>query len=90
MIALLLLIGWLFLLISGIAILLASKYRKTGITLIILFLTPVGWASYQVSILDKTACWNCSRATFMNNWNACMASYENHEKGVEVCSSSYK
>ena len=85
----LLLIGWLSFLISGIALLVASKYRKTGITLIILFLAPVGWASYQVSILDKTACWNCSRATFMNNWNACMASYENHEKGVEVCSSSY-
>ena len=86
----LLLISWLSFLLFGIALLVASKYRKTGITLITLFLAPVVWISYQISILDKTACWNCSRATFMNNWNACMASYENHEKGVEVCSSSYK
>ena len=56
MIALLLLIGWLFLLISGIAILLASKYRKTGITLIILFLAPPSLLVYGISQLDASAC----------------------------------
>ena len=56
MIALLLLIGWLFLLISGIAIFLASKYRKTGITLIILFLAPPSLLAYGISQLDESAC----------------------------------
>ena len=74
MITFLLFLGWLYLLILGLALLDASKYRKFGITLITLLLAPV---ALIVSLglymdLEKFDCYSNapdqSKCTVENNW----------------------
>ena len=74
MITFLLFLGWLYLLILGLALLDASKYRKFGITLITLLLAPV---ALIVSLglymdLEKFDCYSNapdqSQCTLENNW----------------------
>ena len=52
MITLLLFLGWLFLLIYGVVLLRASKYRKFGIILTTLLLAPVAVIVFLVWYID--------------------------------------
>ena len=52
MITLLLFLGWLFLLIYGVVLLRASKYRKFGIMLTTLLLAPVAVIVFLVWYID--------------------------------------
>ena len=70
----LLFLGWLFLLIYGVALLRASKYRKFGITLTTLLLAPVALIVSMGLYMDfeKIDCYSNapdqSKCTLENNW----------------------
>jgi len=74
MITLLLFLGWLVLLIYGVVLLRASKYRKFGITLTTLLLAPVALIVSLVLYMDfeKIDCYlnasDQSQCTVENNW----------------------
>ena len=74
MITLLLFLVWLFLLIYGVVLLRASKYRKFGITLTTLLLAPVALIVSLVLYMDfeKIDCYlnasDQSQCTVENNW----------------------
>jgi len=46
-------LGWLFLLIYGVVLLRAAKYRKTGIMLIILFFVPIAFIAFMVWSMES-------------------------------------
>ena len=74
MITLLLFLGWLVLLIYGVVLLRASKYRKFGITLTTLLLAPVALIVSMGLYMDfeKIDCYmkasSQSKCTLDNNW----------------------
>ena len=49
--------GWLSLFIGGIGLLFGSKYRKTGFTLITLFLTPIALLFLLLRNVGPYDCW---------------------------------
>ena len=49
--------GWFSLLIGGIGLLFGSKYRKTGFTLITLFLTPIALLFLVLWNVGPYDCW---------------------------------
>ena len=67
-------LGWLFLLIYGVVLLRASKYRKFGITLTTLLLAPIALIVAMGLAMDfeKIDCYmnasNQSKCTLDNNW----------------------
>ena len=67
-------LGWLSFLIYGIVLLRASKLRKTGITLIILFFAPIVFSAFMMWYMDydKIDCLlhtdDQSKCTLENNW----------------------
>ena len=67
-------LGWLSFLIYGIALLRASKHRKTGITLITLFFAPIVLSAFLMWYMDydKIDCYmnasQQSQCTLENNW----------------------
>ena len=67
-------LGWLSFLIYGIVLLRASKLRKTGITLIILFFAPIVFSAFMMWYMDydKIDCYinasEQSQCTVENNW----------------------
>ena len=74
MITLLFFLGWLFLLIYGVVLLRASKYRKFGIMLTTLLLAPVAVIVFLVWYMDyeKIDCYlhtdDQSKCSVENNW----------------------
>ena len=46
-------LGWLFLLIYGVVLLRAAKYRKTGIMMIILFFVPIALIAFMVWSMES-------------------------------------
>ena len=46
-------LGWLFLLIYGVVLLRAAKYRKTGIMLINLFFVPIALIAFMVWSMES-------------------------------------
>ena len=67
-------LGWLFLLIYGVVLLRASKYRKFGITLTTLLLAPIALIVAMGLSMDfeKIDCYmnasDQSKCTLDNNW----------------------
>jgi len=74
MISIPLFLGWLSFLIYGICLLRASKYRKTGITLITLFFVPIVLSAFLMWFMNfsKIDCYlhtdDQSKCRVENNW----------------------